>query len=131
MREAHLYMEETYGFNLSRQDQQLYTAWSRQDPPDAWEIERIRRIKAIQGKGNRFVEDYARIFGKTAAAPAKPPAPAPDPPAATAADGFTCGSKRRCGEMAGCEEAKFYLTQCGVESLDRDKDGVPCEALCR
>lgn len=125
------YMADTYGFNLSRQDQQLYTAWSRQDPPDAWEVERTRRVKAIQGKGNRFVEDYAAIFGKGAATPAKPPAPTSDTPAAPAADGFTCGSKRRCGEMASCEEAKFYLTQCGVGSLDRDKDDVPCESLCR
>ncbi len=126
------YMSDTYRFNLSRQDEQLYTAWSRMDPPDAWEIERNRRIKAIQGRGNRFVEDYAAIFGKTAAASAKPPvAPVSNAPAAPATDGFSCGSKRRCGEMASCEEAKFYLTQCGVGSLDRDKDGVPCESLCR
>ncbi|MCP5426563.1 MAG: endonuclease [Gammaproteobacteria bacterium] len=58
------YMSDTYGFRLSQQDQQLYTAWSRQDPPDAWEIERDRRIKAIQGKGNRFIENYEVIFGK-------------------------------------------------------------------
>lgn len=43
----------------------------------------------------------------------------------------SCGNKRRCSEMSTCEEAKFYLTQCSVFSLDRDKDGVPCESLCR
>jgi deoxyribonuclease-1 len=59
------YMSETYRFRLSRQDQQLYRAWSRQDPPDSWEIKRARHIKAIQGRGNRFVEDYADIFGHT------------------------------------------------------------------
>jgi hypothetical protein len=32
--------------------------------------------------------------------------------------------------MVSCEEARFYLTTCGVSSLDRDHDGVPCEALC-
>lgn len=42
-----------------------------------------------------------------------------------------CGNKRRCKEMASCEEARFYLTECGVSSLDRDKDGIPCESLCR
>ena len=129
------YMSDTYRFNLSRQDQQLYTAWSRMDPPDAWEVERNRRIKAIQGRGNRFVEDYAAIFGKTAAVsatPAKPPtAPVSNTPAATASGGFSCGGKRYCREMASCEEAKFYLTQCGVSSLDGNKDGVPCEKLCR
>jgi hypothetical protein len=44
--------------------------------------------------------------------------------------GATCGSKRRCKDMLSCEEARFYLTRCGVTSLDRDGDGVPCESLC-
>jgi endonuclease YncB( thermonuclease family) len=42
----------------------------------------------------------------------------------------SCGSKRYCREMASCEEAKFYLTQCGLSRLDRDDDGIPCENLC-
>ena len=50
------YMEDTYGFTLSDQDRQLFTAWSKQDPVDAWEKERNQRIKAIQGRGNRFIE---------------------------------------------------------------------------
>jgi deoxyribonuclease I len=56
-----LYMRDTYGFRLSSQDTQLFTAWNNQDPPDAWEIERSRRIKAIQGIGNRYVEEYKRL----------------------------------------------------------------------
>ena len=43
---------------------------------------------------------------------------------------FTCAGKTKCGEMATCEEAKFYLTSCGVSRLDGDHDGVPCESLC-
>jgi len=42
----------------------------------------------------------------------------------------TCGTKKYCKEMASCEEAKFYLTQCGLSRLDGDSDGVPCEKLC-
>jgi endonuclease YncB( thermonuclease family) len=42
-----------------------------------------------------------------------------------------CGTKRYCREMTSCEEAKFYLRQCGRSSLDGDKDGVPCESICR
>ncbi|AKO45701.1 excalibur calcium-binding domain-containing protein [[Haemophilus] ducreyi] len=42
---------------------------------------------------------------------------------------FTC-SKRTCGQMDSCEEARFHLTQCGVKSLDRDNDGIPCESIC-
>ncbi|MDS4070494.1 MAG: thermonuclease family protein [Candidatus Competibacter sp.] len=44
---------------------------------------------------------------------------------------LTCGSKRRCGEMANCEEARYFLTVCGVRSLDGDGDGTPCDSLCR
>lgn len=42
-----------------------------------------------------------------------------------------CGSKRYCGQMSSCSEARFYLEKCGVFSLDRDRDGVPCEKICR
>jgi len=61
-------------------------------------------------------------------------APAPvssAPTATTASGGFTCAGKRYCREMTSYEEAKFYLTQCGVRSLDGNHDGVPCETLCR
>lgn len=44
---------------------------------------------------------------------------------------WRCGAKRFCSEMTSCAEARYYLTQCGVRSLDRDGDGIPCEALCR
>lgn len=56
-----LYMRDTYGVRLSRQDEQLYRAWSDADPPDAPEIERNRRIRRLQGKGNRYVEDDRRF----------------------------------------------------------------------
>lgn len=41
-----------------------------------------------------------------------------------------CGAKRYCKEMNSCDEAKFYLNQCGLSRLDGDGDGVPCEKLC-
>jgi len=43
----------------------------------------------------------------------------------------TCGSKRLCSEMSSCAEARYYLENCGLTRLDRDRDGVPCESLCR
>lgn len=43
---------------------------------------------------------------------------------------FQCEGKRTCKEMDSCEEARFYLTQCSRDSLDRDNDGVPCESIC-
>jgi hypothetical protein len=53
------------------------------------------------------------------------------PTSAARSSGFTCAGKRYCREMTSCEGAKFYLTVCGVRSLDGDGDGVPCERLCR
>ena len=44
---------------------------------------------------------------------------------------YRCGAKTKCGEMESCEEAMFYFEKCGLTRLDRDKDGVPCEALCQ
>lgn len=49
---------------------------------------------------------------------------------AGAEGGLQCSGKRRCGEMASCAEAQFYLRQCGVASLDGSHDGEPCEVLC-
>jgi endonuclease YncB( thermonuclease family) len=48
-----------------------------------------------------------------------------------AAPAASCGAKRYCREMTSCEEAQFYLRQCGLSRLDGDGDGVPCESLCR
>ncbi len=77
--------------------------------------------------------DWRKGTCATASAPAPraPAAPTAAPTPATTSGGFTCAGKRYCREMTSCEEAKFYLTQCGVGSLDGNKDGVPCEKLCR
>ncbi len=42
----------------------------------------------------------------------------------------TCDGKRYCSQMHSCEEARAALARCGPESLDGDRDGVPCEKLC-
>jgi endonuclease YncB( thermonuclease family) len=47
------------------------------------------------------------------------------------ANSKSCGKKRYCKEMTSCAEAIYFLQTCGVSSLDRDGDGVPCESLCR
>ena len=43
---------------------------------------------------------------------------------------FSCGQKTSCKQMLSCQEARFYLQECKLTSLDGDKDGIPCEALC-
>ena len=42
-----------------------------------------------------------------------------------------CVAKKYCKDMDSCEEAKFYLLECGLTRLDRDSDGIPCESICR
>lgn len=41
-----------------------------------------------------------------------------------------CGTKRYCKQMSSCAEATAFLRQCGLQSLDGDGDGAPCENLC-
>ena len=41
-----------------------------------------------------------------------------------------CGAKRHCSQMTSCGEALYYLRRCRVQSLDGNRDGVPCESLC-
>lgn len=51
-------------------------------------------------------------------------------PEAVGSGKYQCGAKSTCKQMSSCEEAKFYLNTCGLRRLDRDGDGVPCEAVC-
>ncbi len=56
-----LYMRDTYGFQLSKTDEQLYRAWNNLDPPDAWELHRQERIARLQRMENRYVVSYQRL----------------------------------------------------------------------
>ncbi|MCW2293164.1 deoxyribonuclease-1 [Pseudomonas sp. BIGb0408] len=49
------YMFDRYKLNMSRQQQQLLMAWSKQYPPSSWEVERSERISLIVGHSNKFV----------------------------------------------------------------------------
>jgi deoxyribonuclease-1 len=53
------YMAEAYPkrFNLSRQQRQLMDVWDKQNPVDAWECLRARRIEKLQGNENRVVKN--------------------------------------------------------------------------
>lgn len=42
-----------------------------------------------------------------------------------------CGNKKTCKQMSSCKEAIFYLRECGLYKLDKDKDGIPCESICK
>ncbi len=58
----YFYMDEAYPGRgiVSGKNRKLFDAWSRQDPVDSWECERERRIRQIQGNGNRFVSSQCR-----------------------------------------------------------------------
>ena len=120
------YMRDTYGITISRQQQQLFNAWAAQDPVDEWELLRNQRIAAIQGTGNPYVSGDA-------SAPAVPSAPVKRRESIfeTTGDSYSCATRKTCGVMASCEEARFHLQQCGNGRLDGDGDGTPCESICR
>ena len=44
---------------------------------------------------------------------------------------FNCNRLKSCREMSGCAEARYQLQHCANPRIDGDRDGVPCEALCR
>lgn len=132
------YMEDTYGFRLSDQDRKLFTVWSKQDAPDAWEIERNQRIAKIEGKENRFISEYggktvlksSALTSDLASTPKEAKAKT-QPVAKLSKEGFSCDIKKSCGQMTTCAEAKFQLKTCGNSRLDGDGDGTPCASLCK
>ncbi len=53
---TYFYMSDRYKLRLSKQQKRLFNAWDKTDPVDANELMRNRRIKAVQGNGNKFIE---------------------------------------------------------------------------
>lgn len=51
----YFYMEWLYGIPISPGQRRLFLAWHQADPVDAWELERDKRIEALQGNHNPFV----------------------------------------------------------------------------
>jgi len=52
---TYFYMAHRYKLRLSKQDRQLYGAWSKTYPPQPWELARNQRIACVMGHGNAFV----------------------------------------------------------------------------
>lgn len=136
-----LYMRDQHGIKLSRQQEQLFSAWSKMDPVDSWELERDRRIARIQGNSNPYVTGKAAVPGQSAPSDLSKPFPQEkliltqaEPAKAapvTKAVGGGCEQLKSCKQMSSCEEAKHQLNVCGNTKIDGNRDGVPCEALCR
>lgn len=64
---TYFYMEKTYGLKIGKKNRRLFEIWDRQDPVDGWELERSRRIAAIQGNSNPFVDSISVRAGLEAA----------------------------------------------------------------
>jgi endonuclease YncB( thermonuclease family) len=103
--------------------------------------QRIAPWEWRRGKGRAGFTDYSRetvagcvdAIGKPLGAPrpnsqvpSRPPSPLPSPPSAQ----WSCAVRKTCPQMQSCEESQFHLRQCRAP-LDKDGDGVPCEAICR
>ena len=60
----YLYLHRVYGMTMDEQQLQFFKIWDQADPPDDWERERNRRIRAVHGRGNPFVERNPLTHGK-------------------------------------------------------------------
>lgn len=104
------YMAAKYGLTLPKWQMVTFQHWSQMDPLTTDERELVARLQQIS---------VSRLL-----------TPAPN----SGINNVTAGcdsEKRYCRQMNSCAEAHHYLKQCGLSNLDRDKDGTPCEALCR
>lgn len=57
---VYFYMHDRYDLPMSRQQQRLFIQWDKQYPPNAWEIERDKRIAQRMGHSNPFVTKEAK-----------------------------------------------------------------------
>lgn len=100
----------------------------------AWVYRKYSKDKALLAAEENARRARRGLWGLDGAEPVPPwewrhagrrAAVSPEPSTAS------CGAKQSCREMSSCDEARFYLRECGLTRLDGDRDGVPCEALCR
>ncbi|MGL5250307.1 MAG: endonuclease [Vibrionaceae bacterium] len=54
------YMSKQYDLRLSKQQEQLFTAWNKMYPVDEWECKRDRLIAKAQGNHNPFVQEACK-----------------------------------------------------------------------
>ena len=44
---------------------------------------------------------------------------------------FSCSQRKTCKQMLSCKEAFYQLNSCHNTALDGNRDGIPCNSLCR
>ena len=58
---TYFYMVDKYKLKLSSQQQKLFIAWNNSDPVDAWEREKNKLLKKIQGDENLYITHYKKL----------------------------------------------------------------------
>ena len=120
------YCYDTYYLHLEADARDEFSGlWSQPNPIPPWEY-RKDSLAAKQA-------DFTYLYSVEIPECSKPTMeePKPDSPQKEDEAHYTCGVKRYCKQMDSCDEAYFYFAHCGLDRLDGDHDGVPCEALCR
>jgi endonuclease YncB( thermonuclease family) len=92
--------------------------WSQPNPVPPWEYRK-------DPEGSKNI-DWSYLYSDTC-----PTSPTTPPDNGNGDGDYSCGSKKYCTQMNSCDEAYFYFESCGLDRLDGDNDGVPCESLCR
>lgn len=97
----------------------------------AWEYSRFRNKRELLTLQRDAQQAGRGLWAGEAIAPAQWRKQHPRVPTSPrVSDGAACGNKKYCSDMISCAEARHYLADCGVVTLDGNGDGVPCEKLC-
>jgi deoxyribonuclease-1 len=85
----HFYMRDVYGDELPLTPAELamFEQWNTADPPDAWEVDRNRRVATIQGRANDHLPIRLPAGGEPEPAEPDKPEAAPAVPAEGAVHG--------------------------------------------
>lgn len=54
---TYLYMSDRYDIDLSDAQRKMFEVWNKEHPVTAWELEKNRRVKAIQGNSNPYIQN--------------------------------------------------------------------------
>ena len=114
------------GLDVSEEMVRRGFAWVRRAYEPAPELIRLEEQARAAGRGLWAEADPVPpwIWRKTAGRSRRDPKPSVIPT-------VECGAKRYCREMSSCEEALAHFQQCKLGRLDGDRNGIPCERLCR
>ena len=127
----YMYMHDTYGIQLSGVQQNLYAKWNAEDPVDAWEFRRDSLIKGFQGNSNPYVTGEKTVSSNPFALGGTMAPTSVIPQSVVKNSEYSCSTMKSCGQMSSCDEAMYQLNTCGNQRIDGNKDGVPCQSLCR